>query len=48
VNGFQDKSAVEAPSESAEIARQMFGLDGSVRGQEAVFDIGEPSVHFRF
>ena len=41
VNCFQNKAAVEAPSGGAEVARQMFGRDGAVRGQEAVFDVGE-------
>ena len=44
VDGFQDKPTIEAPSEGAEIARQMFGLDSAVRGQEAVFDVGEQCV----
>src|SRR3954453_11056003 len=45
VDCFQDEAAVEAPSEGTEIARQMFGRDGAVRGQEAVFDIGEHGVY---
>jgi hypothetical protein len=32
VDGFQDKAAIEAPGECTEVARQMFGLDGTVRG----------------
>src|SRR3954470_22446912 len=44
VDCFQNESAVEAPDESAEITRQMFGRDGAVRGQEAVLDIGEHSI----
>src|SRR6476661_9323232 len=36
VDCFQDEAAVEAPGEGAEVARQMFGRDGAVRGQEAV------------
>src|SRR3954451_6562226 len=44
VDGFQDKAAIEAPSEGTEIARQMLGRDGAVRGQEAVFDIGEHGI----
>jgi hypothetical protein len=43
MDGFQDEPAIEAPGEGAEVARQMFGRDGAVRGQEAVFDIGEHS-----
>ena len=41
---FQNKAAVEAPGEGAEVARQMFGRDGAVGGQEAVFDIGEHGI----
>src|SRR3954466_15738022 len=41
---FQDEASVEAPSEGTEIARQMFGRDGAVRGQEAVFDVGEHGI----
>src|SRR4051794_41967346 len=44
VDCLQNKAAVEAPGEGAEVARQMFGLDGAVRGQEAVFDIGEHGI----
>ena len=44
MDGFEDVAAVEAPGEGAEIARQMFGADYAVRGQEAVFDIGEHRV----
>ena len=44
MDGFQDKAAIEAPSEGAEIARQMLGRDGAVRGQEAVFDVGEHGI----
>src|ERR1044071_5586395 len=44
VDGFQDKAAVETPGEGAEVAREMFGRDGTVCGQEAVFDIGEHGV----
>src|SRR3954467_552112 len=44
VNCFQDEAAVEAPGEGAEVAREMFGRDGAVRGQEAVFDIGEHGI----
>jgi hypothetical protein len=39
VDGFQDKPTIEAPGEGAEVARQMFGRDGAVGGQEAVFDV---------
>ena len=42
---FQDKTAVEAPGESATVARQMFGADHTVRGQEAVLNVGEHGVH---
>ena len=41
---FQNKAAVEAPSEGAEVARQMFGRDGAVRSREAVFDVGEHGI----
>ena len=44
VDGFQDKAAVEAPGEGAEVAREMFSRDSAVRGQEAVFDIGEHGI----
>src|SRR3954452_21270518 len=44
VDCFQDKAAVEAPGEGAEVAREMFGRDGTMRGQEAVFDIGEHGI----
>ena len=44
VDSFQDKPTIEAPGKGAEIARQMFGLNGAVRSQNAVFDIGEKSV----
>ena len=41
---FEDKASVETPSEGAEVARQMFGSDHSVGGEQAVLDIGEHSV----
>src|SRR6202795_760545 len=44
VDGFEDKTAVEAPGECAEVARQMFGVDHTVRGQEAVLDVRQHSV----
>src|SRR3954452_11994843 len=44
VDCFQDEAAVEAPGEGAEVARQMFGRDGVMRGQEAVFDVGEHGI----
>ena len=44
VNRLQDKAAIEAPSEGAEVARQMFGADRAVRSQEAILDVGEHSV----
>src|SRR3954462_6028053 len=44
VDCLQNKAAVEAPGEGAEVARQMFGRDGAVDGQEAVFDIGEHGI----
>src|SRR3954465_5823158 len=44
VDCFQDEAAVEAPGEGAEVARQMFGRDGAMRGQEAVFDVGEHGI----
>src|SRR5260370_23241180 len=44
MDGFQDKAAVEAPGECAEVAWQMFGVDHTMRGQEAVLDIGQHCV----
>ena len=44
MDGFQDKTAVEAPGECAEVARQMFGVDHTVRGQEAVLDVRQHRV----
>ncbi len=44
VDGFQDEAAVEAPSEGAEVTRQMFGTDHTVSGQEAVLDVGEHRI----
>src|SRR3954454_3916666 len=44
VDCLQDEAAVEAPGEGTEVARQMFGRDSAVRGQEAVFDIGEHGI----
>src|SRR5215213_11906462 len=44
VDGFQDEPTIEAPSEGAEVAREMFGSDGAVGGQEAVFDVGEHGI----
>src|SRR4051795_7893857 len=44
MNGFEDKAAVEAPGEGTEVAREMFGRDGAMRGQEAVFDVGEHGI----
>src|SRR3954466_8887660 len=44
VDSFQDKPTIEAPGKGAEIARQMFGLNGAVRGQNAVLDVGAHSV----
>src|SRR3954470_11782290 len=44
VDCFQDEAAVEEPGEGAEVARQMFGRDGAMRGQEAVFDVGEHGI----
>src|SRR5215213_1588549 len=44
VDCLQDEAAVEAPGEGAEVAREMFGRDGAVRGQEAVFDVGEHGI----
>src|SRR3954452_20298657 len=41
---LQDKAAVEAPGEGAEVARQMFGRYGAVGGQEAVLNIGEHGI----
>ena len=41
---FKDEAAVEAPSEGAEIARQVFGADHTVGGQEAVLDVSEHRV----
>src|SRR5271169_4708346 len=44
VDGFQDKAAVEAPGEGAEVTWQMFGGDHAMGGHEAVFDIGQHRV----
>jgi hypothetical protein len=44
VDGFEDKAAVDAPSEGAEVVRQMFGAKCTVSGQEAVFEVGEHCV----
>src|SRR5215207_1405165 len=44
VDGFQDKAAVEAPGEGAEVARQMFGVDHTMCGQEAVLDVRQHGV----
>src|SRR5271169_454264 len=44
VDGFQNKAAVEAPSEGAEVTWQMFGADHAMGGHEAVFDIGQHRV----
>jgi hypothetical protein len=44
VDCFQDKAAVEAPGECSEVARQMFGVDHTVRGQEAVLDVRQHRV----
>src|ERR1041385_5248817 len=44
VDCLQNKAAVEAPGEGAEVAREMFGRDGAVSGQEAVFDVGEHGI----
>jgi len=33
---FQDKAVIEAPGEGAEVARQMFSADDTMRGPEAV------------
>ena len=41
---FQDETAVEAPCEGAEIARQMLGTDYAVCRQQTVFDVGEHGV----
>ena len=40
----QDKASVEAPGEGAEVAWQMLGGDGAVRGEEAVLDDGDEDV----
>src|SRR4051794_725756 len=44
VDCLQDDAAIEAPGEGAEVARQMFGRDGAVGSQEAVFDVGEHGI----
>ena len=44
MDGFEDIAAVEAPSEGTEVARQMFGADHTMRGQQAVLDVGEHGV----
>src|SRR6516162_4536355 len=36
VDCFEDKASVETPGEGAEVARQMFGGDHSVGGEQAV------------
>src|SRR5258708_29350081 len=41
---FEDEASVEAAGEGAEVARQVFGADRSVRGQQVVFDIGKYGV----
>ena len=41
---FEDKASVETPGEGAEVARQMFGGDHAVGGEQAVLDIGEHRV----
>src|SRR3954470_12135458 len=44
VDCLQDDAAIEAPGEGAEGARQMFGRDGAVGSQEAVFDVGKHGI----
>src|SRR5215211_5344643 len=44
VNCFQNEAAIEGPGEGAEVAREMFGRDGAVCCQEAVFDVGEHGI----
>src|SRR6185503_17308931 len=44
MNCFQNEASVEAPSEGAKVAWEMFGRDGAVGGQEAVFDVGEHGI----
>ena len=44
MNCFQNEASVEAPGEGAKVAWEMFGRDGAVRGQEAVFDVGEHGI----
>src|SRR5215510_10800981 len=44
VDCFEDKASVETPGEGAEVARQMFGGDHSVGGEQAVLDIGEHRI----
>src|SRR5271156_407866 len=44
VDGFQDKAAIEAPGEGAEVTRQMFGADDTMRGQQAVLDVRQHGV----
>ena len=44
MDGFQDEAAVESPGECAEVARQMFGVDHAVCGQEAVLDVRQHRV----
>src|SRR5277367_5204147 len=44
VDGFQNKAAVEAPGEGAEVTWQMFGADLAMGGQKAVLDIGQHRV----
>src|SRR5271154_2412712 len=44
VDGFQNKAAVEAPGEGAEVTWQIFGADLAMGGQKAVLDIGQHRV----
>src|SRR5580692_2018906 len=41
---LQGETPVEAPSERAEVAWQVFSANRAVRRQEAVFDVGEQGV----
>src|SRR5271167_74342 len=44
VDRLEDKAAVEAPGEGAEVAQQMLGADDTMRGQEAVLDVRQQGV----
>ena len=41
---FRTKRRLKRQAKAPKVARQMFGRDGAMRGQEAVFDVGEHGV----